>query len=98
MDHPFITTNTQTVDISAGFSGSGLYDSQGNFAGHRVLGDLDEYGYSNKYAFILDNQEKTVLGNGHTPFNTSSFYERMRYLSYLYPERYQNQFNKTPSY
>ncbi|MCU9931403.1 hypothetical protein NW733_01450 [Mycoplasmopsis felis] len=58
MDHPFITTNTQTVDISAGFSGSGLYDSQGNFAGHRVLGDLDEYGYSNKYAFILDNQEK----------------------------------------
>ncbi|WP_322958419.1 hypothetical protein RRG49_00010 [Mycoplasmopsis felis] len=98
MDHPFITTNTQTVDISAGFSGSGLYDSQGNFAGHHVLGDLDEYGYSNKYAFILDNQEKTVLGNGNTPFNTSSFYERMRYLSYLYPERYQNQFNKTPSY
>ncbi|WP_156926421.1 hypothetical protein [Mycoplasma leonicaptivi] len=90
MNNPFITTNTNNVDISGGFSGSGLYDSQGNFAGYHVLGDPDD-GFSNKYAFLIDTQEKTIFGDGSQTFNPISFYEKIRLLSYLYPNKYSSQ-------
>ncbi|MCU9939129.1 hypothetical protein NWQ34_06195 [Mycoplasmopsis felis] len=36
--------------------------------------------------FVIDQHAKSYFGNGITPLGNTSFYERMRMLSYYYPE------------
>ncbi|WP_436358529.1 hypothetical protein ACR34G_03260 [Mycoplasma sp. 480] len=37
---------------------------------------------------LLDGQRIGYIGNGHNPQNPYSFYEKIRLLSYLFPEQY----------
>ncbi|MGZ9414073.1 hypothetical protein ACXX88_00980 [Mycoplasma sp. 5370] len=78
-----------SVDFAAGSSGSNVFDSQGNLAG-LVTQDQDgqtaEQGTAS--IMLLDGQRIGYIGNGHNPQNPYSFYEKIRLLSYLFPERY----------
>ncbi|MGZ9755541.1 hypothetical protein ACXYRR_01235 [Mycoplasma sp. 246B] len=78
-----------SVDLAAGSSGSNVFDSQGNLAG---LVTQDQYGATANEGtasiMLLDGQRIGYIGNGHHPQNPYSFYEKIRLLSYLFPERY----------
>ncbi|MCV3743658.1 hypothetical protein OF377_02080 [Ureaplasma sp. ES3154-GEN] len=78
-----VNINQVAVDLAAGGSGSGVYDSDG-----KMVGLISER--SNEYSGLLvyDSHKYSYMGTGDNPRNWTSFYERMRLLSYLYPERY----------
>ncbi|WP_117275192.1 hypothetical protein [Mycoplasmopsis edwardii] len=91
--------DTDVVDIAGGASGTTVYDSKNKIAGFVVEATKgakkDEKGVSG--IFVVDGHKYKFIGDGTTPQNPASFYERVRLLSYLYPERYENtNFLKTP--
>ncbi|QJR44060.1 hypothetical protein [Mycoplasma miroungirhinis] len=78
-----ISFSTRVIDSTGGASGSSVFDSQGNLA---ALYTAASAGYG--YAYIFNGNKWDFYGNGTKPFNRASFYEKMRLLAYLYPERY----------
>ncbi|WP_029608843.1 hypothetical protein [Mycoplasma simbae] len=99
LSNPAINFSTLYMDFNGGASGSPIYDSEGNFAGYGVeseKGNDPHRGYRIGL-FLVDTQRRSFFGSGDNPVNTASFYERMRYLSYLYPEQFsESNFNKMP--
>ncbi|EIE40350.1 hypothetical protein [Mycoplasmopsis canis] len=84
-----ISYSTEFVDLGTGASGTSIYDSQGNIVGLHVQGGnagANQPGFGS--FFIVDGHKISFIGRGDTPQNQGSFYERMRLLSYLYPEKY----------
>lgn len=77
------------VDLGGGSSGTSLVDNEGNLLGYIVSGDNpDNNNTTNEqfHMFVIDQHSRTYFGNGNTPLASFSFYERMRMLSYYYPE------------
>ncbi|UWD34175.1 hypothetical protein [Mesomycoplasma molare] len=93
--------DTKLIDSAGGSSGTTVYDSNGKIAGFIVESTRgakkDEEGVAG--IFAIDGQKYKFFGDGTTPQNPASFYERARLLSYLYPERYDGKnFTKKPKF
>ncbi|QBF34461.1 hypothetical protein EG856_00765 [Mycoplasmopsis phocirhinis] len=81
------------TDTNGGASGSSVYDSQGNLAALYSAADPGANGYG--YSYIINGNKYDFYSDGTRPFNQASFYEKIRLLAYLYPNRYnQKDFNE----
>ncbi|UWD33913.1 hypothetical protein [Mesomycoplasma molare] len=80
------------IDLRGGASGSFVYDSEGKVTSLYTLiwNPTSSQNYTRLGFFLLDGQEYSYFGDGSTPSNPSSFYEKARLLSYLYPEKFKN--------
>ncbi|WP_322935481.1 DUF1410 domain-containing protein [Mycoplasmopsis felis] len=84
-----VSYSTNTVDLGGGSSGTSLFDNEGNLLGYVVSGhnpDNNKETEETFQMFVIDQHAKSYFGNGTTPLGNTSFYERMRMLSYYYPE------------
>ncbi|MBN4083701.1 hypothetical protein JXZ92_02610 [Mycoplasma sp. CSL10137] len=91
---PAIPLDSTIFDLQGGSSGSMAFDSEGN-----ATGLLTESTFSRSNVMLIDTNGNAFLGDGKTTQNPASFYERMRLLSYLFPNKYNhNQFNEKPNW
>ncbi|MCU4116895.1 hypothetical protein N8G13_00225 [Mycoplasma zalophi] len=91
---PAIHVDSKLLDLNGGSSGTMLFDSEGN-ATSLYTETATTYGA----AMVIDTQAGAFLGDGKTTQNPGSFYEKMRILSHLYPDLYdQKQFNELPDW
>ncbi|QBF34458.1 hypothetical protein EG856_00750 [Mycoplasmopsis phocirhinis] len=74
------------IDATGGASGSSVYDSEGNLAAIYSAADTYEYGYG--FSYLFNGNKYDFYSDGTKPFNQASFYEKIRLLAYLYPQRY----------
>ncbi|MGZ9432668.1 hypothetical protein [Mycoplasma sp. 613B] len=88
------------IDLSSGSSGTFAYDADGKLVSifETISLNKNTDGSFNKFgSYIIDNQKYTYYGSGNHPTNPSSFYERTRLMSYLYPDKYEStDFSKKP--
>ncbi|MBN4083700.1 hypothetical protein JXZ92_02605 [Mycoplasma sp. CSL10137] len=87
---PVIPLNSLIFDLQSGSSGSMVFDLDGN-----ATGLVTEASFTHSNIMIIDTNANAFLGDGYTTQNPGSFYERMRLLSYLYPDKYDNSEFKT---
>ncbi|QKT05394.1 hypothetical protein [Mycoplasma sp. OR1901] len=91
---PMVKIDSKILDLNGGSSGTMMFDSEGNATSLYTETDTT-YGGS----MVIDTQGGAFIGDGKTPQNPGSFYERMRVLSHLYPELYDHtQFNELPNW
>ncbi|MCU4706660.1 hypothetical protein [Mycoplasma sp. CSL7503-lung] len=91
---PAIPLNALIFDLQGGSSGSMAFDSEGN-----ATGLLTESTFQRSNVMMIDTNGSAFLGDGKTTQNPGSFYERMRLLSYLYPDKYDSsEFNTLPNW
>ncbi|MBU4692403.1 hypothetical protein KQ875_02200 [Mycoplasma zalophi] len=91
---PTVPLSSKIFDLQSGASGSMAFDSEGN-----ITGLVTESSYYRSNVMIVDTNANSFFGDGSTTQNPGSFYERMRLLSYLYPEKYDSeQFNNLPNW
>ncbi|MCU4117125.1 hypothetical protein N8G13_01460 [Mycoplasma zalophi] len=91
---PTVPLSSKIFDLQSGASGSMAFDSEGN-----ITGLVTESSYYRSNVMIVDTNANSFFGDGNITQNPGSFYERMRLLSYLYPEKYDSeQFNNLPNW
>ncbi|QBF34521.1 hypothetical protein EG856_01090 [Mycoplasmopsis phocirhinis] len=78
-----ISFPVSAIDATGGASGTSVYDSEGNLAALYAAATA-----RNTYTYLFNSNKWDFYGDGTKPFNRASFYEKMRLLSYLYPNRY----------
>ncbi|WP_027121306.1 DUF1410 domain-containing protein [Mycoplasma leonicaptivi] len=102
-NNPAVTYDEYSIDTAGGSSGTLMLDNEGGVLGYFVSGEaadknnIDVKG--TKQMFIIDLHRSSFYGNGNTPLGHTSFYERMRLLSYYYPEWFEaKEFQNKPKF
>lgn len=96
-NNPTVNFDANTIDGGGGSSGTALFDNEGGLLGYFVSADNPDPRIDIKGAyqmFVIDLHRNSFYGNGTTPLANSSFYERMRLLSYYYPEWFSQKYFK----
>ncbi|TDV24326.1 hypothetical protein BCF59_0286 [Mycoplasmopsis mustelae] len=80
----------EDFDWFSGSSGSGVYDYQGNLIG------LDNQGgsWSSNGFLVFDTPQFAHFGNSELNLNPRTFYEIIKKLAYLYPNKYKDIFKE----
>ncbi|QKT05159.1 hypothetical protein [Mycoplasma sp. OR1901] len=91
---PSVPLHSKIFDLQKGSSGSMVFDSEGN-----PTGLLTETESISSNVMMIDTNSNAFLGDGKTTQNPGSFYERMRLLSYLFPNKYSpKEFTEMPNW
>ncbi|MBN3534613.1 hypothetical protein [Mycoplasma procyoni] len=81
---PSIKLEAQNIDLYSGSSSSGTYDHEGKLIGIDTNGNLNTF--SN--FVIADTQRFSFMGTETNIYNPNTFYNKVKKVSYLYPNKY----------
>ncbi len=86
-DTPTFELETRYFDLTSGSSGSGAYDVNGDIVAIDCQG-----GSQGRIANFIyfDTQKYSYMGNASTIYNPGTFYQRIKKISYLYPQTYKD--------